>query len=218
MYEYILLDLDGTIIDNGEGIFKGILYALDKFGIKEENQSVLNSFIGPPLFDSFMKNYSFSKEKALKAVEYYRVYYRETGIYENRLYDGIPELIKKLKNIGKTVILATAKPQYFAEQILKQHDLYKYFDCLVGATLDSTLNYKNDIIRVAMEKSGITDKSKAVMIGDRYYDIEGALENGIDSVGVLYGYGDYNELKGAGATNIAMNTDEIFNIVNSDWE
>ena len=214
MYKYILFDLDGTIADSGEGIMNGVIYALEKFGIKESNKEVLNSFIGPPLVDAFMKNYSFSNEKALEAVRFYREFYPREGIYQNTLYDGVDYLIKELKQQGKTLILATSKPLPFAEIILKQYDLLKYFDFVVGAPFDGKLNYKKDVIRVALEKSGITDKAEAIMIGDRHHDIEGANENGIDSIGVLYGYGDYSELKNAGANFIAETTMDIVKIIN----
>ena len=216
MYNYILFDLDGTVSDTGEGIYNGVKYALEKYGITENNKTTLNNFIGPPLVDSFMKYYSFSKEKALQAVEYYREFYKSKGIYQNTLYNGISELIKTLKQQGKKVILATSKPQPFAEIILKQYDLLKFFDCVVGATFDDSLNYKSDVIRVALENSGVTDKSMAIMIGDRHYDIEGAKENNIDSIGVIYGYGDLEELKNADANYIAENTQDILNIINEN--
>ncbi len=162
-----------------------------------------------------MNNYGFSNEKALQAVEFYREYYRETGVYENDLYDGIVNVIKSLKQSGKTVILATSKPKPFAVQILKQYNLLEFFDFVIGATFDGTLNYKNDVIRVAIKESGITDKTKALMVGDRNHDILGANENGIDSLGVLYGFGDLEELQKAGATYITDNTNEILTIIRS---
>ena len=216
MYNYILFDLDGTISDSGKGIYNGVLYALDKFGIKETDQNVLNTFIGPPLVDAFMANYSFSNEKALKAVEYYREFYRKDGIYQNSLYDGVKDLIIKLKQQGKILVLATSKPQPFAEIVLKQYDLLEYFNFIVGATFDGKLNYKNDVIRVALEISGISDKSQAIMIGDRHHDIEGAKENGLDSIGVLYGYGDLVELQNAGANFIAETPQNILKIINDN--
>ncbi len=218
MYKYLLFDLDGTISDSGKGICNGVLYALEKFGIKESDQAVLNTFIGPPLVDAFMKNYSFSNEKALKAVEYYREFYRREGIYQNSLYDGVKDLIITLKQQGKTLVLATSKPQPFAEIVLKQYDLLKYFDFIIGATFDGSLNYKSDVIRVAIEKSGIADKSQAIMIGDRHHDIEGAKENNIASLGVLYGYGDLAEHKNAGADYIAESPQDILKIVNEKQE
>lgn len=216
MYKYILFDLDGTIADSGEGIINGVIYALDKFGITETNKEVLNNFIGPPLVDAFMKNYSFSKEQALEAVRLYREFYPREGIYQNSLYDGIIEVIKTLKQQGKILVLATSKPQPFAEIVLKQYDLLCYFDYIIGATFDGKLNYKNDVIRVALEISGIADKSEAIMIGDRHHDIEGAKENGLDSIGVLYGYGDLLELKKAGANFIAESPKDILKIINEN--
>ena len=216
MYNYILFDLDGTISDSGRGICNGVLYALDKFGIKETDQKVLNTFIGPPLVDAFMANYSFSNEKALKAVEYYREFYRKDGIYQNSLYDGVKDLIIKLKQQGKILVLATSKPQPFAEIVLNQYNLLGYFDYIIGATFDGKLNYKNDVIRVALEISGISDKSQAIMIGDRHHDIEGAKENGLDSIGVLYGYGDLVELQNAGANFIAETPQDILKIINDN--
>ncbi len=216
MYKYILFDLDGTISDSAKGIMNGVIYALKKFDIIETDQAALNTFIGPPLVDSFMKNYSFSNEKALKAVEFYREFYRSEGINQNTLYDGIDNVLKTLKQQGMTLVLATSKPTPFAETILRQYDLLKYFDYIVGATFDGKLNYKTDVIRVALEKSGITDKSLAIMIGDRHHDIDGAKENNIDSLGVLYGYGDFYELKNAGADYIAESTQDILKIINQN--
>lgn len=216
MYKYILFDLDGTIADSGEGIINGVIYALGKYGIKETNKDILNSFIGPPLVDAFMKNYSFTREKALEAVKFYREFYPKEGIYQNTLYSGIDNVIKTLKQEGKTLVLATSKPLPFAEIILKQYDLLKYFDYVIGATFDGKLNYKSDVIRVALEKSGATDKSLAIMIGDRHHDIEGAKQNAIDSIGVLYGYGDFAEHKAAGASYIAESTEDILKIINEN--
>ncbi|MBQ4118921.1 MAG: HAD family hydrolase [Clostridia bacterium] len=216
MYKYILFDLDGTIADSGKGIINGVLYALEKFGIKETDQAVLNTFIGPPLVDAFMKNYSFSNERALKAVEYYREFYRREGIYQNSLYDGVKDLIKTLKQQGKTLVLATSKPQPFAEIVLKQYDLLKYFDFIIGATFDGSLNYKSDVIRVALQQSGINDKTKAIMIGDRHHDIEGAKENDLHSIGVLYGYGNLDEHENAGADYIAESPQDILRIINEN--
>ena len=216
MYKYILFDLDGTIADSGEGIINGVIYALDKFGITETNNEVLNNFIGPPLVDAFMKNYSFSKEQALEAVRLYREFYPREGIYQNSLYGGIDKTIKTLKEMGKTLVLATSKPLPFAEIILKQYDLLKYFDFIIGATFDGKLNYKTDVIRVALQQSGIADKSEAIMIGDRHHDIEGAKDNDLDSIGVLYGYGDLLELKKAGANFIAESPKDILKIINEN--
>lgn len=202
MYKYILFDLDGTLTDPEIGITNGIMYALDKFGIKVNDRKELHCFIGPPLFDAFMKYYNLNEEDSNKAVAYYREFFRKTGIYENRVFDGIREMLESLKNAGKTLILATSKPQEFAEIVLEYFDLMQYFDCVVGATFDGTLNYKADVIRVALERGNVLDINAAIMIGDRHHDIEGAKQNNLKSVGVLYGFGDREELENAGADYI----------------
>ncbi|MBO5321103.1 MAG: HAD family hydrolase [Clostridia bacterium] len=213
MYKYILFDLDGTLTNPEIGITNGIMYALNKFGIEVSDRKELHCFIGPPLVDAFMKYYGFSESNAKQAVAYYREFFRETGIYENRVFDGIDELLKNLKKEGKNLILATSKPQEFAEIVLNYFDLSKYFDCVVGATFDGSLNYKVDIIKVALERGNVNDIKNAVMIGDRYHDIEGAKQNNLKSIGVLYGFGDREELEQAGADYIAETPHQLLEIL-----
>ncbi len=217
MYNYILFDLDGTLTDPEIGITNGVMYALEKYGITVADRKELYCFIGPPLVDAFMEYYGFSEQDAKQAVVYYREFFSVTGIYQNRLYDGVKEMFESLKKAGKTLILATSKPQKFAEIVLDYFDLAKYFDCVVGATFDGSLNYKADVIRVAFERGGVKEKERAVMIGDRHQDIEGAKYNGIDSIGVLYGFGDRAELKKAGAEYIAETPADILKIINGNW-
>lgn len=213
MYKYILFDLDGTLTDPEIGITNGIMYALKKFGIEANDRKELHCFIGPPLVDAFMKYYGFSESDAKQAVAYYREFFRETGIYENRVFEGIKEVLETLKEKGKAMILATSKPQEFAEIVLNYFDLMQYFDCVVGATFDGTLNYKADVIKVALERGKVDDINSAVMIGDRYHDIEGAKENNLKSIGVLYGFGDREELEQAGADYIVETPTELLEIL-----
>ncbi len=216
MYDFILFDLDGTLTDPEIGITNGVMYALEKFGIKVSDRKELYCFIGPPLVDAFMKYYAFSHEDALQAVVYYREFFSVTGIYQNEIYSGVEDMLKQLKNAGKTLILATSKPQKFAEIVLDYFNITKYFDCVVGATFDGKLNYKADVIAVALERGGVTDKKKAIMIGDRHHDIDGAKQNGLKSMGVLYGFGDIDELQTAGADYIAESPQEICKILLND--
>lgn len=213
MYRYILFDLDGTLTDPGKGITNSVAYALEKFGISVADKRELYKFIGPPLVDSFMKYYGFSEDDAGAAVEYYREYFKPKGIYENEIYSGVPELLEALKNNGKKIILATSKPEIFAKEILKYFSIDEYFDFAAGATLDSTRNKKADVIAYALEECGITDKSQCLMIGDRAQDIQGAKANGIDSMGVLFGYGDLAELQTAGATYIAETVCDVIKYI-----
>lgn len=213
MYDIVLFDLDGTLIDSGLGITNSATYALSRYGIHIENRETLRSFIGPPLLDSFMYTYGFSEEKAREAIEVYREYYGEKGVFEITVYDGIEELLKKLKAAGKTIILATSKYEYYALQILENIGFATYFDFAVGSCKDGSRGTKAEIISYILEQRCITDRSKVVMIGDRKHDIIGAGMVGVDSIGVLYGFGDRNELEAHGATHIAKDTADIFNII-----
>ena len=213
MYDYILFDLDGTLTDPAEGITNSVAYALNKFGISVEDKRELYKFIGPPLVDAFAEYYGFSKEDSEKATAFYRETFRVKGLFENEVYDGVRELLETLKKQGKRLYIATSKPEEFTLRILKHFDLLKYFDFVAAATFDSTRNTKDKVIAYALEKLSVDDKSKVVMIGDRHHDIEGAKVNGIDSIGVLYGFGDKNELTDAGATYIAENVEDILSFI-----
>lgn len=213
MYNYLLFDLDGTLTDSAVGITNSVRYALRKFGIEADDMSLLKRFIGPPLRESFENFYAFSSEQSELAVRHYREYFREYGIYENEVYDGVYELLKQLREKGRMLILATSKPEPFAIKILRHFDLYKYFSYVSGATMDEQRNKKEDIIRYVLENCNISEKTSAIMIGDREHDIIGAKKNGIDSLGVLYGYGSYNELKNAGASYIVESPTDILKYV-----
>lgn len=218
MYKYVLFDLDGTLTDPGIGITNSVMYALKKFEIEEENRASLYKFIGPPLLESFDKYYGLSPEECQQALVYYREYFRPKGLYENEVYDGIKELLVELKERGKTLLLATSKPEEFAIEILKHFDLYQYFDFVAGATMDESRVKKADVIDYALENCGILDLSMAVMVGDREHDVLGAKAIGMDSIGVLYGYGDLEEHKNAGATYIAEKPEDILKIILSTEE
>ena len=209
MYDIVLFDLDGTLTDPGEGITNSVAYALEKFNIIVEDKTELYNFIGPPLIDSFMKYYGMNYEDGLKAVEYYREYFGVKGIFENRVFDGIHEMLERVKKSGRTISLATSKPEVYAKRILEHFNLKKYFDFVGGATMDESRSKKSDVIKHTLQQLGVTDKSRVVMVGDRHHDIDGANQNGLDSIGVLFGYGDRAELQNAGATYIAESVDDI---------
>ncbi len=208
-YQYLLFDLDGTLTDPGEGITNSVAYALRKFDISVADKTALYPFIGPPLVDSFMNFYGFSREDALRAVEFYREYFRDRGIFENRPYDGIASVLDKLQRAGKQLIVATSKPEPFARRIMEHFDLGRYFDHIAGAAFDETRTEKWDVIEYALDTAGITDRGLAVMIGDRKHDIIGAKKTGLDSIGVLWGYGDREELTAAGADFILSQVSEL---------
>ncbi|MGN0464840.1 MAG: HAD family hydrolase [Lachnospiraceae bacterium] len=207
-YKYILFDLDGTITDPGEGITNSVIYALNKFGIFDKKEN-LYKFIGPPLAQSFQKYYGFDEEKARLGIEYYREYYTVYGMFENIVYDGIEEMLKNIKESGKKILMATSKPEKFAKQILEYFKLDKYFDYVAGATMDEKRVRKAEVISYALSNYQIQSLEEVLMVGDRKHDVLGAKEVGIDCVGVLYGYGDREELEKAGADYIVETVEEL---------
>ena len=212
MYNTVLFDLDGTLTDPGQGITNSVAYSLKKFGIEVEDKKELYKFIGPPLHDSFMKYYGFSDEEAETAIVYYREYFRDTGIFENEVYDGIEKMLGEIKTSGRKIVLATSKPEEFAKRILIHFGLDKYFDFTAGATMDTSRSKKGDVIAYALRESGCSSEN-AVMVGDRLHDILGAKENGLDSIGVLFGYGSREELESAGADYIAETVEDILKFI-----
>ena len=213
MYDTILFDLDGTLTDPGEGITNSVAYALKKYDIEVSDRSELYKFIGPPLKDSFMKYYGFSEEKAVEAIAYYREYFRDRGIFENRVYEGVTDILETLYSKGKRIVLAKSKPEEFAVRILEHFELKKYFTVVAGASMDSSRSKKGDVIAYAISLCSDFDKDSAIMIGDREHDIIGAKENNLKSIGVLYGYGDENELQTAGADYIVSTTEDVLRLV-----
>lgn len=205
----MLFDLDGTLTDPMIGITRSVQYALRSYGIEEPDLNRLCPFIGPPLKDSFIKFYGFPEEQAREAIDRYREYFAVTGLFENKEYPGIHEMLGELKRQGAVLLVATSKPEVFARQILKHFHMDTYFDFIGGADMEETRVRKGEVIRYVLEESGITDVSRAVMIGDREHDILGARENGMDSIGVLYGYGNLEEHQEAGADAVAATVGEL---------
>lgn len=206
---YILFDLDGTLTDPMVGITRSVQHALKTYGIEEPDLEKLIPFIGPPLKDSFMKYYDFPEEQAKEGITRYREYFTAKGIFENQVYDGIPQMLQNLKAAGKSLLVATSKPELFAKQILEHFDLDGYFDFIGGASMDEVRVKKGDVIAYVLESMGIGDVGQAVMVGDREHDVLGARENGMDCIGVLFGYGGRQELEHAGAERIVETVEEL---------
>ena len=209
----ILFDLDGTITDPALGITNSVAFALNKFDIHIKDKMELYKFIGPPLIDSFMEFYHFSKEQAKQAVVFYREYFAEKGILENTVYQGIEDMLKTLICSGMRLCIATSKPESFAKTILEYFKLSKYFEYIAGATFDETRSKKSEVIEYALEQCKFTDRKRVVMVGDRKHDILGAEKCSIDSIGVLFGYGSRVELEKAGATYIAEKVEDILKLI-----
>ena len=213
MFDNILFDLDGTLTDPEVGITNSVMYALKHWGIEVAQRSELYCFIGPPLMDSFQKYYGFSQAESEEALRLYREYFSKKGLYENELYPDTIDILNALKKDGKKIILATSKPEEYAVEILKHFNLYDYFDFVSGATMDESRNKKDEVIAYTLEKCNLQGDKHTVMIGDRNHDVLGAKANSLPSIGVLYGYGDLQELQSAGADFIAETQKDILKFI-----
>ena len=211
-YTTAIFDLDGTITDSGQGIMNAIRYAVKKHALPEVSEEVLRSFIGPPLKEQFQSVFGLSEEEGAVMVSTYREYYSDKGIYENRVYDGVPEMFESLKRAGVRILMATSKPEKYAKQIAEHFGFAGYFDFIGGACMDGRRTDKHEVIEYVIETCSVS-KDTAVMIGDRRHDIIGAAKAGIHSMGVLYGYGSLEELEKAGAEMIAAVPGDISEIL-----
>lgn len=215
-YAAVLFDLDGTITDSKPGILNSIRYALNKYGLEVPSDEQLQTFIGPPLKEQFMVTFGLTEAQGVRLVEAYREYYGEKGIFENSVYDGIPQLLHELKKHDLKILMATAKPELYAKRIAEHFEFDEYFDFIGGACMDGRRTDKYEVIEYVLESCRITDRSRTVMVGDRRHDMEGAARAGIGSLGVLYGYGSREELIRAGAEILANDPQETAEIILSD--
>ncbi|WP_312523278.1 HAD family hydrolase [Anaerospora sp.] len=209
MYTIVLFDLDGTLTDPKIGITTCVQYALQKMGIEEPDLDKLIPFIGPPLTYSFKEFYHMTDEQAEQAIEYYRERFSTTGLYENAVFSGIPEMLEELRQQGKTLIVATSKPTIYSVKILEYFKLDSYFQSVVGSNLDGTRVEKHEVIEYVLTELGDYDRSQIIMVGDRMHDIRGAKHNGLDVVGVAYGYGSREELEQAEPNHIVDTVAEL---------
>lgn len=211
-YQALLFDLDGTLTASGEGITKCVQYALEKLNKKELAQDLqkLEVFVGPPLLEQFMDYAGLSEEEAEEAVKYYRERYLPVGIFENRPYEGIEEVLKKLKEKGYILAVASSKPDSMVKTVLDHFSLSAYFQVIKGSDITKPKMTKAEVIEDVLEELGFLEKKeRAIMIGDRHHDVLGAKTAGISCIGVTYGYGDFQELQQAGAMKIVDSTWEL---------
>lgn len=211
MYRYLFFDLDGTLTNPKEGITKCVQYALRHFGIEEPDLDKLEPFIGPPLVDSFMEYYGLTPEQAREAVVKYRERFRDVGIFENEVLEGIPQMLEELQRRGGLLVVTSSKPEVYVVRILEKFQLRSYFTEVVGASMDEKRNAKADVIREAFRRLSIDGEKKdqVLMIGDRKHDVEGARQCGIDSLGAYIGFARPGELEAAGATYIVHSVEEM---------
>lgn len=219
MFQYCLFDLDGTLTNPKEGITKSVQYALKAFGVEEPDLTKLEPFIGPPLQDSFMRFYGFTKEQAGEAIAVYRERFAPVGIRENRIYPGIEEMLMCLSEKGMKLAVASSKPECFVHQILEYFGIKKYFDVIVGSELDGRRTAKEEVVEEALRQLAVTEmsaeekKKSCAMVGDRKFDIEGAIAHGLTGIGVRFGFAAQGELEKAGADFLADTVEELQEIL-----
>lgn len=194
-YRNVLFDLDGTLTDPREGITRSIQHALAQLGIDEPDLSKLEPFIGPPLLEAFMQFYGFDETKAWAAVKHYRERFKVTGLYENKLFEGVIELLDALKAQGRHLFIATSKPWVFAQEIARHFGFDSHFKVIYGSEFDGTRSNKVELIAHLLETEQLAP-ADTVMVGDRKHDLIGARLNGLAAVAVGYGFGSAEELIG----------------------
>ncbi len=211
-YKTIAFDLDGTLTDPESGLTSGFAYALSKIGIDYGDKKSLKRFIGPPLKAEFIAVYGMTDEVAEETVRLFREYFSVYGWWDNKLYAGVSKMLETLRGRGKKIILATSKPEIFAKKILRLFNIEKYFDFIGGATLDHTRVEKSQVLEYSLRASS-AEKEDSILVGDRKFDAEGAHAVGIDSLGVLYGYGTREEIENCGFTYIANTVERVCEIL-----
>lgn len=208
-FKAAIFDFDGTVADSGEGIINCVIYALKKFGVEETDREKLRYFIGPPLYDSFCDIYGVTREESDTLVGYYRERYRTLGCEEAELYPGVAELLKELRANGVKTGICSSKPQQFIEKISARLGVLDSFDVISGIKMDYRESGKDSLLRIALDGLGIADRSEAVMIGDRHFDIDAAKKVGVASIGAVWGFGSREELAAAGADMLADSAEDL---------
>ena len=207
-YDYIAFDLDGTLSDPEHGLVEGFIYAFKKMGVRDYgDRDSLRRFIGPSLYVVWQDEFGFNEHTVIEAIEKFREYYNIYGWWDNKLYDGIPEMLDALKKSGKHLMLATSKPEDTAKKIIALFELGKYFEFLGGAAGDNR-DHKWEVLEYSMRSVG-ADPARTVLVGDRIYDAEGARKCGVDSIGVLWGHGSREEIESAGFTHTVSTPAEL---------
>jgi len=208
--DIVLFDLDGTLTDAAPGIVNGMRIVFDHFGIDQPDDATMRTHLGPPLAVTWRERYNFTDEQITKALSVYREYYHEVGMFENAVFDGIPELLTALNNDEIALATATSKPDFSATRIIKYFELDHYFEFIGAANLEGTRDSKSLVIEHTLkELKASAATHRILMVGDRHHDVHGAKAHGIDTIGVLWGYGDADELTDAGAIALAANPEQV---------
>lgn len=208
--EIVLFDLDGTLTDAAPGIVNGMRIVFDRFNIEQPDATTMRTYLGPPLAVTWREYYNFTDEQITQALSIYREYYHDVGMFENEVFDGIPELLQKLNSDDVILATATSKPDFSATRIIEHFGLRDHFAFIGAANLEGTRDSKALVIEYTLEqlKANATTH-RIVMVGDRHHDVHGAREHGIDTIGVLWGYGDADELTDAGVIVLAERPQDL---------
>lgn len=214
-FDLILFDLDGTLTDSGEGITKCVQYALTKYDIEEPDLNNLRKFIGPPLIDSFMKYYGFTKEEAMEARRIFNERYQPIGWKENRPYNGIEAVLEELQKAGIMLGVATSKPEGVANKVLEYFDLKKYFSVICAAPNNGLNGEKPGRIRAAIEEAKALgcEAKNVIMVGDTRFDVLGAHECEIPCVGVTWGFAVEGEFEACDTEFVVDTMEELLEVL-----
>ena len=213
-YDYVIFDFDGTVVDTGEGILKSLQYSFEQMGREIPDMNDLKKFIGPPIHYSYTHYYGVSEDEVGDYIKKYRERYSVKGIYECELYEGMLSLIESLKKEGIRVGIASSKPLRLIYSVADYLEITDRFDAIVGVRIDdSNHSSKTGLILEAMREMGAADKTRVLMVGDRLYDIEGAKGAGVNSCGVLWGYGSREEFEQYEADFIVKEPHEVLNLL-----
>ena len=207
----IFFDLDGTLTDSGEGIINCAILGLQHFGLPVPPREQLGVFVGPPLDQSF-RNHGVPDDKVQEAITVFRSRYNTIGKFENYPYPGVREMLQTLKSQGHRLFVATSKPEKLANDVLDHFELSAFFEQIAGATFDGTRSHKADVITYLLGLTG--DVGKTLMVGDTAFDVLGAAEHGIPTIGVSWGYGEIADMEKAGAIAIASTMEELVDLIN----
>ena len=209
IYDIVAFDLDGTLTDPSGGLINSFVYGLKRMGVDYGDKESLKRFIGPPIFEQWQKDFAFTPEQSQRAVDMFREYYSVYGWWDNKIYDGVSDMLQNLKQKGKIIVLATSKPEHFAKRILDLFNISRYFDFIGGATEGQSRIHKKDVLAYSLKNVGYKEGQNAILVGDRKFDAEGAALCGIDALGVTYGHGSLEELMSAGFVKIVSSAKEI---------
>lgn len=207
----VCIDLDGTLTDPQIGITRCIRHAMERLGRELPRDADLTWCIGPPLQHSF-EHLLGNVDDAARAIEYYRERFGEVGLFENEVYAGIPHALAALRASGQRVFVATSKPTVYASRIIEHFELAHHFEDVFGSELDGTRVDKTELLGWLLERKALV-ASNTIMVGDRRHDIIGARNNGLRSIGVLYGFGGREELVEAGADRLCGQPGELADLV-----